>query len=497
MPFTTEQIYSMASRRLSEKRFGHSVRVAEIAKKIAGKTDIDPEKMYIAGLLHDIAKEIGNTEILKLCERTGRYIPTIEKEDAHSLHGLAGACIAYEEFDIRDEGMLMAIAFHSGRVAMRTEEKILFLADGIDNGYKYGIDPSAIWEQPDLDSALLMLCMNMLKFCVENKTRMNARMQDSFDFIMEHLKKHTTKAEEEKYRILRNNTDKIVDKATDIYLSHRINIHSVNNIRDAGNYRTVSGKMIKKLKIIRSGALSALTCEDAKKLKQMGVNCIIDLRTDEEVNAEPDINIEGFIFHRCPLSSAKMDGEGGRFHEYAAGSISDDEMAWYISQYMRYIDVDQKYRGIILGQKSILQLRKIFELLLDETVQGVLIHGSSGKDRTGIVIMLIQIVLGMNAEEVVNDYYASMLPYYMIAENTALLLEQNGYSSDLSEKVREMYGLDAHLVHNLNKWWKENSIGTVEAYISDTLLISGDIRQKLCDKYLDRAAVDEQPEELS
>ena len=32
----------------------------------------------------------------------------------HQLHGIAGACIAYEEYGIRDQGILMGIAFHSG-----------------------------------------------------------------------------------------------------------------------------------------------------------------------------------------------------------------------------------------------------------------------------------------------------------------------------------------------------------------------------------------------
>lgn len=57
MDVSIEYIKSELEKRLSPKRYNHCLNVAANAKLIAGKTDRDPEKMYLAGLLHDAATE--------------------------------------------------------------------------------------------------------------------------------------------------------------------------------------------------------------------------------------------------------------------------------------------------------------------------------------------------------------------------------------------------------------------------------------------------------
>ncbi len=42
----------------SEERINHSIRVAELAVELAKKYEVEPNKAYTAGILHDLAKEI-------------------------------------------------------------------------------------------------------------------------------------------------------------------------------------------------------------------------------------------------------------------------------------------------------------------------------------------------------------------------------------------------------------------------------------------------------
>ena len=49
-----EEILKVLGQKLREKRFLHTLGVAECAKKLAFKYGADPEKAYTAGLLHDI-----------------------------------------------------------------------------------------------------------------------------------------------------------------------------------------------------------------------------------------------------------------------------------------------------------------------------------------------------------------------------------------------------------------------------------------------------------
>ena len=51
---------------MSEHRYIHSVNVAKEAKFLAKKYGADEEKAYIAGMLHDITKEMPREEQLQI-----------------------------------------------------------------------------------------------------------------------------------------------------------------------------------------------------------------------------------------------------------------------------------------------------------------------------------------------------------------------------------------------------------------------------------------------
>ena len=479
-----EIIRIAVSERLSPKKYNHSINVAQYAERIATKTSVDPQKMYIAGLLHDIASGLSNDRILQLCERTGRYVPSNEIQHARSLHGVAGACIAYEEFGIRDREILLAIAFHSGRAGMQQAEKIIFLADMIDHSCQNGYDPTRIWRQTDLDSAILAAGADMIHHCVKHDLPMDKRTQDSFDYIIEHLQENTH-SEDPSCKALQAETDEIVDNTMEIYRSHRLKINSIKNIRDAGNFRTVSGEMIKKGKIIRSANLSQMTPKDAQQLTNLGINTIIDLRAEDEMADAKDQNIENFRYFNLPLPIFELNASSKRLLEFIKSSVSEEEKVWYIAQYMGDISMQQFYRDVLTSDTSVEQLRKVFDILLDKDTKGVLIHCSNGKDRTGIVVMLIQLALGMNEEEIMNDYYASIVPYYIVTESTVLMLGQNGYSSEMVRKTRELLGISANMISDLNRLWKENRYDTAEQYLREKIRLSQERIELLRRKYLE------------
>lgn len=59
---TLEKIKFDLKNSLSKERFEHSLRVADEAKRLAKYYNISEENAYIAGLLHDIAKEYNKEE---------------------------------------------------------------------------------------------------------------------------------------------------------------------------------------------------------------------------------------------------------------------------------------------------------------------------------------------------------------------------------------------------------------------------------------------------
>lgn len=128
-----EKIYDFAKENLSQKRFEHSVRVAETASFMAGLYGLSREKAYLAGIAHDISKEIGGEAMLEAARRDGLPIRDFEMEKLDLLHGRAAAVKLREDFGIEDKDILDAVAFHTfGNPGVSDLGKIIFVADKIE-----------------------------------------------------------------------------------------------------------------------------------------------------------------------------------------------------------------------------------------------------------------------------------------------------------------------------------------------------------------------------
>ena len=115
---------------MGNKRFKHSVNVAEMCLTLAKKFGADEDKAYTAGILHDCQKEIDKALMLSEAEQSGYYIDPVEKDCFKLWHGIAGAYYVKNILKITDEDILNAIRFHTvGHADMTVLEKIVFLAD--------------------------------------------------------------------------------------------------------------------------------------------------------------------------------------------------------------------------------------------------------------------------------------------------------------------------------------------------------------------------------
>lgn len=123
---------------LSEKRYFHSLCVAAEARKLAQEYGGDPDKMYIAGLLHDITKNKTDIEQLQLCEKFGIMLTATEKESPLIWHQITGAEYVKQELEINDEDVISSIRYHTtGKPNMSLSEKIIFTADLISADRNY------------------------------------------------------------------------------------------------------------------------------------------------------------------------------------------------------------------------------------------------------------------------------------------------------------------------------------------------------------------------
>ncbi len=138
--YSASEIIDILDIRLSGKRFQHSLNVADEAKKLAEKFDYpDPEKAYLAGLLHDICKEIPKDEQLEMVKKSAMNVTDVERETPALYHAVAGAYYSEKVLNVHDDDMLNAVRYHTvGRAGMSRLEEIIYLADLIsaDRNYK-------------------------------------------------------------------------------------------------------------------------------------------------------------------------------------------------------------------------------------------------------------------------------------------------------------------------------------------------------------------------
>ena len=129
-----EKLMSSGSPR-ALKRFNHSLGVAFKALEIIenNNLNVDKDKAFLAGLLHDYSKFSTIDRYYEVVEKYG--VPRdILEENEKVFHGILGYLVVREELGIEDEEVLNAIKYHVfGSDQMTELEEVIYLADYIEN----------------------------------------------------------------------------------------------------------------------------------------------------------------------------------------------------------------------------------------------------------------------------------------------------------------------------------------------------------------------------
>lgn len=130
-----DRLRRSVSEGMSEKRFRHTAEVEKMAARLGEL--YAPDKIDVlraAALLHDITKEYSSERQLQICRE---FCIRISKQDIltpKTFHAKTAAALIptlYPEF--ADDEVISAVRWHTtGRANMRLLEKIVYLADYID-----------------------------------------------------------------------------------------------------------------------------------------------------------------------------------------------------------------------------------------------------------------------------------------------------------------------------------------------------------------------------
>ena len=142
--------------RLNEKRYYHSLCVADEAKRLAVKYGSDQEKAYLAGLLHDITKNDDKETHFSIFNKYNYNLTEIEATSIKLWHAISGSLYVKGELKIYDEDIISAIRYHTtAKANMTLFQKILYLADFTSKDRDYtDVDIMRILVDVSIDKAM-------------------------------------------------------------------------------------------------------------------------------------------------------------------------------------------------------------------------------------------------------------------------------------------------------------------------------------------------------
>lgn len=179
----TDKIKKDLEKMLSPKRLCHTMGVVETASALADIYGADKEKVIIAALCHDIAKELTLKEMNDLTKRL--KLDKIVRNSKSLLHGPAGAVLAKKLYKV-DKDVYNAIFYHTtGRLKMSLLEKIIFVADMAEPSRNFkDIEKLREVMTKNIDDAVVISASLTISFLIENNKPIYPLTLDARNYIL-------------------------------------------------------------------------------------------------------------------------------------------------------------------------------------------------------------------------------------------------------------------------------------------------------------------------
>lgn len=121
-----ELMKELISKKMSNKRFIHTLGVADEAYKLAKRYGYDKNKAYLAGLLHDICKEMSIQDMDSYLQYYD--ISKLDSDDKIK-HGYVAKYYIKEKLGLYDKDILESIYHHTDASSNSLLTKIIYIAD--------------------------------------------------------------------------------------------------------------------------------------------------------------------------------------------------------------------------------------------------------------------------------------------------------------------------------------------------------------------------------
>ena len=167
----------------------------------------------------------------------------------------------------------------------------------------------------------------------------------------------------------------------DVIYSRRLLIHSVANMRELGGYTTNDGMMTQWRRFVRSDVPINLSADDIDFIYDYGVRTVIDLREKIEIE-------------ETPSAFAKINSDKILYRNI---SFTDDHTYFWDINYC-------PLNHIVPVMKGEHRVCEIMTELANAPAGGIIFHCAAGKDRTGVIAVLLLLIANVPVEDILTDW---------------------------------------------------------------------------------------------
>lgn len=225
------------------------------------------------------------------------------------------------------------------------------------------------------------------------------------------------------------------------------------NFREVGGLQTTDEMVIKQGMIYRSADLSRLTKHDIEIFSTLGIQTVCDLRTASERKSHPPkIKEHDKIVHIPMQPDSKMPSKWTMFRMLVAEGKSLS-----FTPIMKDL-----YQSMLTERKE--EIQQLFTLLSDQNNYPLMLHCTSGKDRTGFLSALIQLAAGAPLPVVLSEYMRSNEGVQMLVRRQERFVRLMSLFRVSKEQIQPLVGVQQDYLEDVLHEMLE-TYGSAERYL--------------------------------
>lgn len=261
---------------------------------------------------------------------------------------------------------------------------------------------------------------------------------------------------------------------------------NIVNARDLGGLIGAGGKAVRPHRLLRSAHLHDASPADLLRLKEeYNLRKIFDFRSLDEAKYLPDRNVEGAEHHLLPT----IDLSAEKLTEQPIPQEAFLDIEKHIVNYSFYPEVQKMaanmYPSLICSEYSQLQYAAFLRLIIEAPEDsGVLWHCYQGKDRTGWGAAFLLSALGVEREQIIEDFDLSNEAYRKIVATMYAEIDERGGGDAEKEVILAFIGVSTpNFIRTLDLI--DRQFDGMMNYLHEQLMLTHDDIQILRKRYLE------------